>query len=350
MAKRRLNRQQKWRIEKIQGERTARASRRERDIDRQLQSGELGDEQTGLIIAHFGKQIDVQAMEGERRGEITRCHVRTNLGALVTGDRVIWRPGSDDLGVIVALQERDNLLQRPDKFGQLKPVAANIDRIILVIAPEPEPHDNLIDRYLVAAENCGITPVLLLNKTDLINDENRDDIEALLERYAALGYTVEQTSAHAPPEEDHTIESLLKDRTSVFVGQSGVGKSSIIRRLLQDSSIRVGEVSQSTGKGIHTTTTARLFPLEFGGDLIDSPGIREFGLWHMDVEQLEFGFREIRPLIGTCRFRDCRHQAEPGCALREAEENGTISPARMQSFRRIYAEMEASDWHSLNDR
>lgn len=346
MAKRRLNRQQKWRIEKIQEERTARASRRERDINRQLHAGELGDEQSGLVIAHFGKQIDVEALEGDHCGEIIRCHVRANLGALVTGDRVIWRPGAEDLGVIVAVQERDNLLQRPDKFGQLKPVAANIDRIILVIAPEPEPHDNLIDRYLVAAENCHITPLLLLNKTDLIGDHNRAQIQALLQRYEALDYTVEQTSMHTAPEDDHTIESLLKNRTSVFVGQSGVGKSSIISRLLQDSSIKVGDVSQSTGKGIHTTTTARLFHLDLGGDLIDSPGIREFGLWHMDIEHLEYGFREIRPLIGHCRFRNCRHQAEPGCALREAEEKGEISPARMQSFRRIYAEIEASDWQN----
>ncbi|WP_165855473.1 small ribosomal subunit biogenesis GTPase RsgA [Marinobacter sp. JSM 1782161] len=343
MAKRRLNKQQKWRIEKIQEERAARASRRERDIDRKLQSGELGDEQSGLIIAHFGKQIDVEVLEGEQRGEITRCHVRTNLGPLVTGDRVIWRPGADDLGVIVALQDRDSLLQRPDKFGQLKPVAANIDHIILVIAPEPEPHDNLVDRYLVAAENCDITPVLLLNKTDLLSDDNRSAINALLERYRGLGYQVEQTSVHHAPEEDSTIERLLKDRTSVFVGQSGVGKSSIIRRLLQDNSIRVGDVSESTGKGVHTTTTARLFHLG-NGDLIDSPGIREFGLWHMDPEHLEYGFREIRPLIGTCRFRNCRHQAEPGCALLEAEARGDISPERMQSFRRIYTEMENSDW------
>ncbi|WP_148863483.1 small ribosomal subunit biogenesis GTPase RsgA [Marinobacter fonticola] len=346
MAKRRLNRQQKWRIEKIHGERAARATRRERDINRQLQSGELGDEQSGLVIAHFGKQIDVEALEGDHRGEITRCHVRANLGALVTGDRVIWRPGSDDLGVIVAVQERDNLLQRPDKFGQLKPVAANIDRIILVIAPEPEPHDNLIDRYLVAAENCHITPLLLLNKTDLITEANRQRIDALLERYAALEYAIEQTSIHTAPEDDHTIEMLLRDRTTVFVGQSGVGKSSIISRLLQDSSIKVGDVSQSTGKGIHTTTTAKLFHLDFGGNLIDSPGIREFGLWHMDIQHLEYGFREIRPLIGHCRFRNCRHQAEPGCALLGAEEKGEISPERMQSFRRIYAEIEASDWQS----
>ncbi len=344
MAKRRLNRQQKWRIEKIQEERAARASRRDRDIDRQLQAGELGDEQSGLIIAHFGKQIDVEALEGEHRGEVIRCHVRANLGSLVTGDRVVWRPGSNDLGVIVALQERDNLLQRPDKFGQLKPVAANIDQIILVIAPEPEPHDNLIDRYLVAAENCDITPVLLLNKTDLIHDGNRADIEALLDRYAHLGYRIEQTSAHKAPEDDRTIDNLLEEQTSVFVGQSGVGKSSIIRRLLGDESIRIGAVSESTGKGVHTTTTARLFHLDCGGNLIDSPGIREFGLWHMDVAHLEYGFREIRPLVGTCRFRNCRHQSEPGCALLEAEEKGEISPERMQSFRRIYTEIENSDW------
>ncbi|MGP4844676.1 small ribosomal subunit biogenesis GTPase RsgA [Marinobacter sp. 1Y8] len=346
MAKRRLNRQQKWRIEKVQGERAARATRTERDIDRQLQSGELGDEQAGLIIAHFGKQIDVETLEGERSGQIMRCHVRTNLEALVTGDRVIWRPGASDLGVIVALQERSSLLQRPDKFGQLKPVAANITRVILVIAPEPEPHDNLIDRYLVAAENCDIEPVILLNKADLLTDTNRPQIDALLERYKSLGYTVAITSTKSKTEADASIEALLTDRTSIFVGQSGVGKSSIINQLLPDAALKVGEVSQSTGKGVHTTTTARLFHLSCDGTLIDSPGIREFGLWHMSVEQLQFGFREIRPLIGHCKFRNCRHQSEPGCAITEAAEDGTISTQRMQSFKRIYAEMEQSDWQA----
>jgi ribosome biogenesis GTPase len=340
MAKRRLNRQQQWRIEKVQAQRSERASRRARDIDRQLSAGELGAEQAGLIIAHYGQQIDVEPLEGEHAGEIVRCHVRANLPALVTGDRVIWRPGAEGMGVIVAAERRESLLQRPDKFGKLKPVAANIDRIMLVVAPEPEPHDNLIDRYLVAAEVCGIPALLLLNKSDLIDTRNRAAIETLLTRYEGLGYTVARTSCQPEDRESTPVESLLAHHTSVIVGQSGVGKSSIIQRLLPDEAIRVGAVSESTGKGIHTTTTARLFRLNGGGNLIDSPGIREFGLWHMSIDELESGFHEISPLIGYCRFRDCRHQAEPGCALLEAAEDGRISVERMQSFRRIYSEIE----------
>lgn len=340
MAKRRLNRQQRWRIEKVQAERSERASRRAQDIDQQLTAGELGPEQSGLIIAHYGQQIDVEVLEGEKTGEVVRCHVRANLPALVTGDQIIWRPGAEGLGVIVASAPRASLLQRPDKFGQLKPVAANIDRIVLVIAPEPEPHDNLIDRYLVAAEVCDIPAVLLLNKSDLVTADNEESIEMLLSRYRNLGYSVTSTSQHSENPEGAPADDLFTHHTSVIVGQSGVGKSSIIQRLLPEASIRTAAVSLSTGKGVHTTTTARLFHLNGGGNLIDSPGIREFGLWHMDIRDLEAGFREISPLIGHCRFRDCRHQAEPGCALLTAAEDGRISRERMRSFRRIYAEIE----------
>ncbi|MDX1635515.1 MAG: small ribosomal subunit biogenesis GTPase RsgA [Marinobacter sp.] len=342
MAKRRLNKQQQWRIEKIQAERTQRAARKERSIDRQLEASELGDEQAGLVIAHFGQQLDVEAREGERAGKVLRCYARANVGNLVTGDRVVWRPAADDTGVIVARQERASLLQRPDNFGQLKPVAANIDHIILVIAPEPEPHHNLIDRYLVAAEITEIPAVILLNKCDLINDRNREQLETLLARYQALDYPVVRTAARpgtGAPEDNPEFEALVRDRTSVFVGQSGVGKSSIIQTLLPNESLRVGGLSESTGKGTHTTTTARLFHLATGGDLIDSPGIREFGLWHMTPQEIEQGFREIRPLIGHCKFRNCRHQGEPGCAIEAAAADGRISPARMQSFRRILYDM-----------
>lgn len=342
MSKRRLNKQQQWRIEKIQAERAHRAARKERSIDRQLEASELGDEQVGLVIAHFGQQLDVEVQEGERAGRVLRCYARANVGNLVTGDRVVWCPAADDTGVIVARHERSTLLQRPDNFGQLKPVAANIDHIILVIAPEPEPHDNLIDRYLVAAEMTGIPAVLLLNKCDLIDDSNRAALETLLARYQDLGYPVVRTSArpeHGSPQDNPEFEALLRNHTSVFVGQSGVGKSSIIQTLLPHESLRVGGLSESTGKGTHTTTTARLFHLPGGGDLIDSPGIREFGLWHMTPQEIEQGFREIRPLIGHCKFRNCRHQGEPGCAVEEAAANGRISQARMRSFRRILQDM-----------
>ncbi|GGY75616.1 small ribosomal subunit biogenesis GTPase RsgA [Marinobacter zhanjiangensis] len=339
MARRRLSKQQQHRISKIQEERTRRADKREQAIDAKREAGALGPEQAGLIIAHYGQQLDVEALEGDHRGELFRCFVRANIDSLVTGDRVTWSLGDDNVGVIVARQERRTLLQRPDNFGHLKPVAANIDHIVLVIAPEPEPHDNLIDRYLVAAENTDIPAVILLNKADLIDDHNRDQLEALLDRYRNLGYDVVKASAHHPDEHDDTITSLVKDRTSVFVGQSGVGKSSIIQTLVPERELKVGALSESTGKGTHTTTTARLFHLDRGGDLIDSPGIREFGLWHMTTAEIEYGFREIREIIGLCRFRDCRHQGEPGCALEEAAADGRISPERLRSFRRILQAM-----------
>lgn len=340
MAKRKLNKRQQWRIEKIQKERTERLNRKEKAVEAQAEAGELGPEQEGLVIAHYGQQLDIEALEGDDTGRVFRCFVRANIDNLVTGDRVVWRPGKSETGVIVARCERNNLLQRPDNFGALKPVAANIDHIILVIAPEPEPHDNLIDRYLVASESSDIPAVILLNKTDLITDQNRAQIDALLGRYEALGYQVERTSATAcagqPAPE---VESLVRDKTSVFVGQSGVGKSSIIQTLLPDELLRVGAVSESTGKGVHTTTTAKLFHLPGGGDLIDSPGIREFGLWHMTPQEVEYGFREIRPLIGLCKFRNCRHLGDPGCALDAAAEAGTVSRERLQSFHRILQDM-----------
>ena len=340
MAKRQLNRRQSWRIEKIQKERTERMARKEKAVEAQAEAGELGPEQEGLGIAHYGQQLDIEALEGEDTGQVFRCFVRANIDSLVTGDRVVWRPGKSETGVIVARCERDNLLQRPDNFGALKPVAANIDHIILVIAPEPEPHDNLIDRYLVASESTDIPAVILLNKTDLINDRNREQIETLLARYEALGYQVERTSAAAcEGEAASEVEALVRGKTSVFVGQSGVGKSSIIQTLLPDELLRVGAVSESTGKGVHTTTTAKLFHLPGGGDLIDSPGIREFGLWHMTPQELEYGFREIRPLIGLCKFRNCRHMGDPGCALERAAAEGEISTERLKSFHRILQDM-----------
>lgn len=348
MAKRQLNKQQQFRIKKVQEERASRAARKEKSVKAQAEAGELGPEQEGLIIAHYGQQLDVEALEGEHTGDVLRCFVRANIDSLVTGDRVVWRPGKNETGVIVARCERDNLLQRPDNFGAVKPVAANIDHIILVIAPEPEPHDNLIDRYLVASEITDIPAVILLNKTDLITDRNRGQIDALLARYAVLGYEVVRTSAvqfdGGPSPE---VEALVKDKTSAFVGQSGVGKSSIIQTLMPDEAIRVGAVSESTGKGIHTTTTAKLFHLPLGGDLIDSPGIREFGLWHMTPQEIEYGFREIREVIGYCKFRNCRHMGDPGCAIDAAADAGTLSPERLRSFHRILQDMAEQKMRGL---
>lgn len=336
MSKRKLSRQQRWRIEKIQAERSARAARRDaEDIDK-LEAGEYGTEQPGRVIAHFGRTLDVL---GDRDHDLHRCHLRANLDALVTGDRIIWREASDGSGVVVARGERDNVLERPDPRGQLKPVAANIDQILIVFAVEPAPHANLIDRYLVAAEATGIPPVLVLNKTDLLPDDG-GELRGLLSRYETLGYEVVSTSTQRSDGLD-ALHRQLTDRTSVFVGQSGVGKSSLIDRLLPDEALRIGELSVDSRKGTHTTTTARLYRLPAGGELIDSPGIREFGLTHLDAQQVREGFVEFRPFLGQCRFRDCQHAAEPGCALLAAVERGDIHPQRFASYRRILDSLES---------
>ena len=341
MSKRKLTRRQQWRIEKIQEERSARAARRDQRADEQLGETDLGPEQQGLIITHYGTQVVVEGTDGEFAGQHRRCHFRSNLGSLVTGDRVAWRPGNP-MGVVVAVLPRSSALQRPDPHGDMKTVAANIDRIMVVIAPYPEPHANLVDRYLVAANAIDIEPVLVINKSDRIDETTGDKVNRLEATYRALGYTVLKVSTKT----EHGLEALedfLADYTSVFVGQSGVGKSSLINALLPDSNLRVGDLSDRQ-QGTHTTTTARLFHFPGGGELIDSPGIREFGLGHVSRSDVEAGFIEFNDLIGTCRFRDCKHDREPGCALLKALEDGRVQQQRMNSYRSIIASLPESSY------
>ncbi len=336
MAKRNLTRRQSWRIQKIQEERTERARRRAERAEETLMGGDLGPEQQGRVIAHFGIQVDVEGDDGLVR----RCHMRANLPALVTGDQVIWRADNQQGGVIVAQLPRSSELCRPDQRGQLKPVAANVDQLIIVFAPLPTPYSNLIDRYLVAAEQAGLTPLLVLNKADLMQQGEYSELRDWLADYARLGYRVMHLSAGSG-EGLEQLRSALQDHISVFVGQSGVGKSSLINTLLPGVDLRVGELSEATGKGTHTTTTARLFHFPAGGELIDSPGIREFGLTHISHDDLLEGFIEFRPFLGLCRFRDCQHLHEPGCALLQALNEGKISATRMNSYRHILSSLSS---------
>lgn len=327
MSKRKLTRRQTWRIQKIQEERGARAARKQGDTPASVDENTLGPEREGLVVTHFGMLVVVES-EQERK----RCHFRSNLGSLVTGDRVVWRDG-DPYGVVEAVLPRRSALSRPDPYGDLKTVAANIDRALIVIAPYPEPHFSLIDRYLVAAEASDITPALLINKCDAIDERIADKIERMERLYRELGYWVQRASAETG-EGMESLAQYLANFTSVFVGQSGVGKSSLTNYLLPDAELRVGDLSERQ-TGSHTTTNAELFHFPGGGQLIDSPGVREFGLWHMSPEQVLENFVEIRPFLGRCKFRDCAHQGEPGCALRQALEDGKISRQRMNSCEQI---------------
>lgn len=338
MSKRKLTRRQEWRVNKVQEDRVKRANQRTQLIDKQINEGELGSEQQGLVIAHYGNQVDIECQREDALGEITRCHMRANLGTLVTGDRVIWRAGNPT-GVVVASLDRESELSRPDSHGTLRPIAANIDYIVIVLAPLPQPYANLIDRYLVAAESVNIEPLILLNKTDLIDENNRREIKDLLSIYPEIGYRVLEASTHSMNGLDE-LKSVLKNRTSVFVGQSGVGKSSLINVLLPGVDIRVGGLSKGRDKGTHTTTTAKLFHFPGGGDLVDSPGIREFGLWHMEREGVLDGFVEFRTHVGNCKFRNCKHQSEPGCQVLNALARGEISQRRLDSFESIARSLE----------
>ncbi len=333
MKKKLLNRRQLWRIQKMQDDAASRSDRKQSLADDTLASGTLGPETRGLVITHFGQQLDIEALEGEAKGQLFRCFQRSNLDPLVTGDEVIWQAG-EPMGVVVAGLPRRSILKRPSKSGELKPVASNIDLIIIVIASQPEPHFNLIDRYLVAAELTGIKPLLLLNKADLLDATNSSGLLDMLALYKSIGYDtlLVSSKSHAGLTE---LINLLSDRTSVFVGQSGVGKSALVNALLPGIDTLEGALSEAESKGRHTTTSARLFHFTKGGNLIDSPGIREFGLWHIEPGQLLDAFVEFRPFLGSCRFRDCQHENEPDCKLLAAVKEKIIDPRRLHSYQMI---------------
>jgi ribosome biogenesis GTPase len=334
MKKKHLSQQQLRRIRQQQGSRASRAGDNSAEP---IEPGNLGPERSGLVVTHFGQQLDIEADDGDDAGTLYRCYQRSNLEALVCGDRVVWCQG-DPQGVVVALQPRRSLLQRPNKFNELKPVAANIDRIVVVIAPQPEPHYNLIDRYLVAAAASDIPVLLLLNKADLLDARTGPALEAMLQLYRSLGYETATVSTRTRAGLD-ALQQQLAGHTSIFVGQSGVGKSALVNALLPAAVTAEGRLSEAVDKGRHTTTAARLYHLAQGGDLIDSPGIREFGLWHMEPAQLLAGFVEFQPFLGHCRFRDCAHVDVQQCRLLQAVQEGAIDQRRFDSYQFILSSM-----------
>lgn len=300
---------------------------------------QLGEQQSGIVIGRFGKHADVEGPDGQT----IRCHIRRTIDSVVCGDRVLFRPGVDPSvnvnGVIELVEDRQSVLTRPDFYDGVKPVAANIDQIIVVSSVLPALSLNIIDRYLVASEDVQILPIVLLNKVEMLSPEERVDVEQQLKVYTNIGYKVLLTSCKTD-EGIEQLKSVLKDKTSVFVGQSGVGKSSLVNRLLPDADETIGDISDNSGLGTHTTTAAKLLHFPQGGDLIDSPGVREFALWHLPVERVTSGFIEFRDYLGGCKFRDCKHGTDPGCLLREAVENGQISQSRFDSYHKILDGMD----------
>jgi ribosome biogenesis GTPase len=319
-------------------------SKRRRPFREDLSDATAG--KNGLIICNYGQTLDVD----DQSGRIHRCTTRSKIDNPVCGDRVLWLPAGRDQGVIVALQARQTLLARPDGNGTLKPIAANVDRLIVVTAPrtdndsgrtsdeDPPIDTSLVDRYLIAAELSGIHALIVVNKIDLLSPADLARARLFMETYQDIGYQVLFTTAKHSPAAEKLLEAL-KAHTNVFCGPSGVGKSSLVKAVLPDRDIRIGEVS-ATGGGRHTTALTTFYRLEQGGALIDSPGVRDFGLWHVDAVQIARGFTEFGRHAPDCRFSDCIHLHEPGCAVRRAVEAQQVSATRLASYRRIIASLQ----------
>ena len=313
-----LTRRQKWRIEKIQAERIARANRAADNSD----DAELddGDAQTGLVITRYGQRLLVEA----ESGEMFQCTGRRNIELSVAGDQVIYQTTDNGEGVVTALLARENSLVRSQKL-----IAANIDELWLVVAIEPHYQFELIDRYLVVAENANLPINIVVNKIELSSDI--DKVKRDFSMYESAGYNVSYLSVN---EKINIAEfkSQLNDKTHIFLGQSGVGKSSLINELIPDLNLRVNEISTKSKLGKHTTTNTTLYHIPSGGDLIDSPGIREFKLDELTDKEILSGFKEFKPFIGQCKFRNCAHIKEPKCAIKTAVESGDIHPLRYANY------------------
>jgi ribosome biogenesis GTPase len=288
--------------------------------------------QRARVLVAYGNSGVVELPDGARR----ECKFRRSIGRPYCGDRVTVEDADGESTVVTEIQPRDNVFMRAGTQGRKQVIAANLDQVLVVLAPAPEPSRDLVERYLVAVHSLGIRPLLVLNKAERMEETNPGQEGPLrrLDEYRDLGYALLRTSCKGPPGVD-ALPPALKSRTSILVGQSGVGKSSLVNALLPDLELQTGALSRVTGKGTHTTTTTIMYTLPCGGRLIDSPGVWEYGLWEMSQDEIANGFIEFRAFEGQCRFNDCRHAAEPGCAVRAAVASGQVRRWRYESYLRL---------------
>lgn len=331
-----LTLRQRARVSAIQSRRAANLDVRRQEHVQALSTGGLGAEERGRVIAHFGLNVEVE----DERGERFRCAVRkTAPEEPVCGDRVIWQRAVGAQGVITGVLERRTVLRRPTACQGLQTVAANVERIMVVLAAEGV-NTGLLDRYLVAAEAAGIEAGIVVNKIDRLSDPA--GVMADLAHYGRMGYPVYPVSATRGTGLP-ALEEALSGQVSVFVGQSGVGKSALIGHWVTGNLPKVGEIHLASGQGRHTTTAARFYHLPGGGGLIDSPGVREFGLHGVTRAMVARHYRDISPHLETCRFSNCSHRHEPDCAVREAVSQGDVHPDRLASLFRILDSLPAEN-------
>lgn len=290
----------------------------------------------GRVLRVHGLNCVVRTEEGQEY----RCAVRQLLKSLSTdqrhvvaaGDIVTFRPEGEDQGIILSIGQRHGVLSRTSR-GKRHILVSNVDFVFIVAsAADPDLKPHLIDRFLVTAEQASLEPVILINKVDLVEPAA---LMPLVGVYAQLGYQVVMTSAEQGIGIGQ-LKQLVADRQSVFTGQSGVGKSSLLNAIQDGLGLRVQPISSDNRKGKHTTTTAELIPLEAGGYLMDTPGIRQLELWDVAKEEMAGLFRDIRPYVSHCRFPDCTHTHEVDCAVLEAVADNRIDPRRYNSFAHMF--------------
>jgi ribosome biogenesis GTPase len=277
----------------------------------------------GVVIAAHGRHYLIEVGDSAER---LHCVTRGKKSDVAVGDTVDLKRTSNDQGVIEAIRERQTLLYRSDQYKS-KLLAANLTKLFVVIATEPSFSDDLVSRSLVAANAACIEAHLILNKIDV--DASLPKARERAGRYAALGYPVHEISVKTAPDAARALLApLLTGQSSILIGQSGMGKSSLINLLVPDADIATREISAALDTGKHTTTFTRLYALAEGGNIIDSPGFQEFGLHHLSEGMLERAFPEFNEHLGQCRFYNCHHVSEPGCAILAGVESGAISRMR----------------------
>jgi ribosome biogenesis GTPase len=317
-----LTRKQKWRIDKVQSDKIARADKVASKAESELDDDK---EYQGRVITRYGQR---QLVEDEN-GRVFQSVSRQNIGFSVAGDKILFQKTKHDDAIVTAIYPRDNELKRQDKL-----IAANIDQLWLVVAIEPHYEFELIDRYLIIAENSNLPIGIIVNKIELSTTKSITENDFL--NYQSLGYDVHFLSVKKQINLDFFKEQLV-NKSHIFLGQSGVGKSSLINSLIPDLQLRVNKISSKSKLGKHTTTNTTIYHIPSGGDLIDSPGVREFQLENLTELEIKNGFKEFRALSDSCRFRDCKHINEPNCAVKESLDQGKINSNRYQSYLNILA-------------